>query len=196
MIGARDVLLIAAEWLQGRNVEPINVDISRRPDLLSGGVVMTATLQVDQEAWDAHSKVIVRDRVHGVPATSWRSQVAPRVHLLWVELDSARQVAPTLPPEPEPPGADTPLTFSDAFDAAFDRLRGARGLNLRAALPAWNRDMFDRDAFDRELYELRRAGRYVLHTHDGRHGPATNEQLDAAVIEDRTFVYVARREST
>lgn len=93
--------------------------------------------------------------------------------------------------------ARLPGGFAEAFDAAFDRIRGPRGLNLvaladlRAALPAW-----DRVLFDRELYELRRANRYVLHSHDGRHGRVTDAQHAARIEEDgRTFIYVARRES-
>ena len=189
MIGARDVLLLAAEWLKTREVAPIDIGVARRPDLLSGGVVWTATIHVDQATFQRYSKAIVRERVHGVPATSWRSQVEPRVHLLWVELDSARRVAPTLPPEFEPAPFDVQLAM------AFGRLQGPRGLNLvplsdlRAALDV------PREEFDRELYDLRRADRYVLHTHDGRSGPATPEQIAGAIVEDgRTFVYVARRD--
>ena len=86
-------------------------------------------------------------------------------------------------------------TFADRFDAAFDRLRGRCGLNLvplarlRATLPD-----VDRATFDRELWALRFADRFVLHTHDGRHGRPSEADQAAAIVEgERVFVYVARR---
>lgn len=107
---------------------------------------------------------------------------------------------PDRPVSPEPSKTKAVPTFvseeqdfESEFAAAFTRLRG-KGLNLvplaalREALGGWSAA-----DFNVELYELRRQRKYVLHTHDGRHGRVTPEQAAAAIVEDgRQFVYVAR----
>lgn len=102
-------------------------------------------------------------------------------------------------PAPAPAPAPMPVRappFDEAFDSAFERIQGPRGLNLvslaalRQALPAW-----DRDGFDRELRRLRAADRVVLHTFDGRHGKLDDAEVAGAITEGgRRFVYAARRE--
>lgn len=88
-----------------------------------------------------------------------------------------------------------PAAFADAFNAAFDRIRRDRPLNLvelsdlRRALP-----QFDRSQFDAGLRELRRARLFVLETFEGRHGQLTDDERSGAIHEDgRLFVYAARR---
>lgn len=93
--------------------------------------------------------------------------------------------------------APSAASFARAFDAAFEQLRRERGLNL-VELSALRTALGDypREAFDRELYELRRANQFVLHTFDGRHGKLRPEELAAAIEEGgRRFVYAARREA-
>jgi hypothetical protein len=92
---------------------------------------------------------------------------------------------------PEKRRATVDLLLIDAFGTAYDVARGDEILNLvplaavRARLGA---------AYGLALTAARVSGRYVLHTHDGRHGPATAENLTAVLVEDgRRFVYVARR---
>jgi hypothetical protein len=96
-------------------------------------------------------------------------------------------------PSDAPPGL--PPDFRQAFDAAFDRLQQRPGadnyvslLDLRRALPAFNRQ-----AFDAGLAQLRSAGVYSLRLADGRFG-ITPEERDAGVPtpDGALLLYVSR----
>lgn len=94
------------------------------------------------------------------------------------------------------PAAAAPIDFSAAFEAAFRQLDRAHGnhnfvslVELRHAMPV------DRVEFDAGLKALRVAGRYGLSPSDGRHGPTTSEQREAALEEDGTvLLFVSRKQ--
>lgn len=114
--------------------------------------------------------------------------------------ETSSLVAKVTAARPTARGAPSPAVpygrpgFAVAFDEAFDRLSPGRLLvklsDLRAALPS-----FDRESFDRELRALRVQGRFVLDTFDGRHGEISPLDEAAAIREaGQAFVYVARRD--
>lgn len=103
--------------------------------------------------------------------------------------------------EAEPRVADTKSTalatdFASAFRAAFDRLdrqnrstNFVRLLDLRRALSE-----FDRERFDEGLRQLRIDDEFTLDSHEGRHGPLSEEEREAGVQEAGSLlVYVSRR---
>lgn len=123
----------------------------------------------------------------------------------WLMLTEDLHTAPAADPRP-PPSSPTvssqrtegsrQRSFADEFEAAFRTIdRELGGVNqvplrdLRERLDGW-----DRETFDRELRTLRQADRYVLQTHEGRHG-SFDPSLAAAGLDEggRRFVYVARR---
>jgi hypothetical protein len=102
----------------------------------------------------------------------------------------------------EAPGAgDAPAVtrtqdFATAFRAAFGRLdrenhsiNFVRLLDLRRALP-----QFDREQFDSGLRQLRLDEEFTLDSHEGRHGPLTDDEREAGVREvGSLLVYASRR---
>lgn len=95
--------------------------------------------------------------------------------------------------EPAPAEAQD---FAAAFRAAFNRLdrehrstNFVRLLDLRQALRH-----FDREQFDAGLRQLRLVDEFTLDSHEGRHGPLTDEEREAGVREAGSLlVYVSRR---
>lgn len=125
-------------------------------------------------AWVGARTDVFSER-YGVPAETLQS---------WITPERMAQIDPRL-------GG-----FSTAFEAAFERLRRERRVNLvpllflRQALPT-----FSREDFDRNLYELRKEQRYVLESYDGRHGKPPEDQIEAGILEGgRRFIYVSKRD--
>lgn len=108
------------------------------------------------------------------------------------------------PPSSEPPpqagrvisGTNgQPPDFAAAFRSAFDRLDRQAGRRNLIKLVDLRRELdgVDRPAFDAGLRRLREAGEYQLDRHDGRYRTLTDEEREAAIVENgSTFVYVAR----
>jgi hypothetical protein len=96
-------------------------------------------------------------------------------------------------PQPAP---TSPGNFAEAFRAAFERLDRAnrstnfvRLLDMRRTLPG-----FDRERFDAGLRQLRLDDEFTLNSHEGRHGPLSDEEREAGIREAGSLlVYVSRR---
>jgi hypothetical protein len=117
------------------------------------------------------------------------------------QAEPRREPSVSTPSGGPPRGIDESATveagdFAAAFRAAFDRLdrenrstNFVRLLDLRRTLL-----QFDRTQFDAGLRRLRLADEFTLDSHEGRHGPLTDEEREAGVREAGSLlVYVSRR---
>lgn len=160
----------------------------------------------------------LHDRIgtHSLPAGIGLLRIKKKEHLfLLKDVNAAAPAAATaeprpateqaasvaLLPEPDRAAAVTeplaPSDFAVAFEEAYTRLDREKGgsdfvslVELRRALPSYDREMFDS-----ELRKLRRAGLYTLSTAEGRHG-LTPEEQEAGIREEGTLMLsVSRKRS-